>query len=224
MDFRVPTICLTVFAMLILVSVSSITACAGSNAAGDSIKLNPITPSVLIGTEAFTISGNVTASSGSVAGSCTNIYNYSPNCGLLITVINPDNEGVAYARPAVNGSGARGTFRVTFIAGNNSDWIAGTYTAVASYDTSSDNTIPPAVDSAIFNYSAITSTTVSGIKTTTVVNNFSTTVTAVMNITIAATTTKILSTTVTESQSIWQTLTVTQSTGRKTVTITMTQS
>ena len=113
---------------------------------GDSVTALVSPNSVSTG-EAFTVSGVVTAGSGSVLGSEVHIAVESPN-GTLVDS----------AAATVTGTTATGNYSARFSAGGTSAWISGYYSVTATYSTLPGGT-PAAVKVSFSYFSAIPNTT-----------------------------------------------------------------
>ncbi len=116
-----------------------------SFAANDAVTAS-VAPTSVSGSGTFTVSGTVTAASGSIT-----------NTAVFLRVVNPTNTTVAVASANVTGSGASGTYSKGFIAGGSPNWTGGTYEVIATYGTSSST--QPATAAATFAYSGATTTT-----------------------------------------------------------------
>jgi len=167
-----------------------------SFAANDSVTAS-IVPTSVVGSGTFTVSGSVTAASGSIT-----------NTAVFLRVVNPTNTTVAVASANVTGSGASGTYSKGFVAGGSSNWVAGTFEVVATYGTLSSG--QPATATVTFTYASATTTTTS--TTATVTTTLTTTTTSV------STTTSTVTATMTTTSVSVQTSTVTSTTTSTTTT------
>ena len=174
------------FALVLLLLSSA--APMSAIAQADSVTIG-VAPTSVVGAGMFTVSGNVTAATGNVAGTA-----------VFIEVQNPSSTNVAVSAPAVTGSGASGTYTATFTAGGPS-WTSGTYKVAASYGTT---TSAPAMATTSFAYSAgATNTTSTTTTSTTSTHTISTTtstvtITSVSTETLTSTTTSVSTATTTQ--------------------------
>jgi hypothetical protein len=89
--------------------------------------------------EGFVVSGTVTAASGNVQLTA-----------VFVRVANPKAKVVAVGSASVSGSGASGTFALSFRAGGNEDWVNGKYEVVGTYGTYPETSLSKS--SAYFTY------------------------------------------------------------------------
>ena len=173
-----------------------------SFAANDSVTAS-IVPTSVVGSGTFTVSGSVTAASGSIT-----------NTAVFLRVVNPTNTTVAVASANVTGSGASGTYSKGFVAGGSSNWVAGTFEVVATYGTLSSG--QPATATVTFTYASATTTTTSTTATTNTTATVTTTLTTTTT-SVSTTTSTVTATMTTTSVSV-QTSTVTSTTTSTTTT------
>ena len=98
-----------------------------------------VSPTSVIGAGNLTVSGAVTAASGSVGGTAA-----------TVTVENPNGDNVIVAEAPISGTGSSGTYSLTLTAGGTSSWIGGTYKITATYGTLVNSA--PATESTTFVY------------------------------------------------------------------------
>jgi hypothetical protein len=98
-----------------------------------------VSPASVSGGGTITVSGTVTAGSGSVA-----------NTAITVTVKNPSGTAVSYGTATLTGTAATANYTLPIVAGGTSSWIGGNYTVVASYASTLGGT--PATATASFSY------------------------------------------------------------------------
>lgn len=92
-----------------------------SVAASNSVTVS-VSPSTVVNGQNFTVSGNVVAASGNVAGT-----------SVLIEVVIYNGSMLASATTSVRGAGESGTYSQNFTAGTPPSWQVGIYNVSASY-------------------------------------------------------------------------------------------